>query len=212
MKRAFTFVETMVATAVSGVVILAVGSAFVFGLRMIREAMAQTELSLAARQLREKLLFRAAPQIGGVTYAGLLSGSSETSVLEGGASPNIQMSCKGIGSSFVDLTNMPSQSIRIMMWGTSPERYLLNERMPNKDAYADWLRPGKISLADATIADVVGYQSSDNTLAGIYRLYLNINLKAKVKDSNGADMIRRERIAIPVFGRIQPMQDSGGGY
>lgn len=209
MRKAFTFVETMVATAVAGIVILAVGSAFVFGLRMVREAMAQTELSLAGRQLREKLLFRASPQIDGVTYAGLLSGSSENSVLEGGASPNIQMSCTGVGSS---LSVQPSQSMRIMMWGTSPDMYLLNERIPNKDAYADWLRPGKVSLADSSIADVVGYQSSDNTLAGIYRLHLNIRLKSSVKDSSGNDMIRREHIAIPVFGRIQPLQEPGGGY
>ncbi len=209
MRKGFTFVETMVATAVSGVVLVAVCSAFVVGQRLIREAMAQTELSIAARELREKLLFRASPPIGGVTYAGLLSGSSETSVLEGGASPNIQMACTGVGST---LANQPAQSMRIMMWGTSPERYLLNERIPNKDAHLDWLRPGKMSLENTAISDVVGYESSDNTLAGIYRLYLNINMKAKVKDSQGHDIVRRERIAVPVFGRIQPMQDPGGGY
>lgn len=209
MKSAFTFVETMVAAAVSGVVLIAVASAFVVTQRMVREAMAQTELSLAARQLREKLLFHASPRIDSVTYAGLLSGDSESSVLEGGATPNIQMSCKGVGTSLAD---QPSQSMRIMMWGTSPERYLLNERIPNKDAHADWLRPGKLSLEDSSIADVVGYDSADNTLSGIYRLYLNINLKSNVKDSKGADIIRRERIAVPVFGRIQPMQDSSGRY
>ena len=208
MKKAFTFVETLVATAVSGMVLLAVCSTFVVGQRLIREAMAQTELSVAARELREKLLFHAAPPIGGVTYAGLLSGSSENSVLEGGASPNIQMSCTGVGTS---LANQPSQSMRIMMWGTSPERYLLNERIPNKDAYIDWLRPGKLSLADTSISDVVGYESVDNTLAGIYCLHLNINMKANVKDSNGNDIIRREHIAIPVFGRTQPVPNPGGG-
>ena len=54
MKKAFTFVETLVATAVSGMVLLAVCSTFVVGQRLIREAMAQTELSVAARELREK--------------------------------------------------------------------------------------------------------------------------------------------------------------
>ena len=208
MKSAFTFVETMVATAIAGIVMVAIGSAFVATYRMFRESMAQIELSLATRQLREKLLFRAAPPIDGVTYAGLLSGSSETSVLEGGASPNIQMSCTGVGTS---LANQPSQSMRIMMWGTPPERYLLNERIPNKDAYIDWLRPGKLSLADTSISDVVGYESVDNTLAGIYCLHLNINMKANVKDSNGNDIIRREHIAIPVFGRTQPVPNPGGG-
>ena len=209
MKKGFTFVETMVSTAIAAVVVLAVCSAFVVSQKLMREAMAQTELSLAVRELREKLLFHASPPIGSVTYAGMLSGTNASSVVEGGATPNIQMSCAGVGTS---LSDQHSQSMRIMLWGSGSERYLLNERIPNKDAHAGWLRPGKLTLADASIANIVGYDTADGTQAGIYRVYLDIRMKSDVKDSKGADIVRRERIAIPVFGCIQPLQDSSGRY
>lgn len=209
MKRAFTFVETMIATSIAVVVTLAACSAFVVVQRMMRESMAQTELSLAVRQLREKLLFHAAPPIDGVTYAGMLSGTNASSVVEGGSTPNIQMNCTGVGSSF---SSQSAQSMRIMLWGSSSARFLLNERIPNKDAHADWLRPGKLTLADTSIADIVGYDTADGTAEGIYKVHLDIRMKSDVKDSNGDDIIRREHITVPVFGRVQPLQDSSGRY
>lgn len=206
MKKGFTFVETMVATMAMGIVLGALLSSFVATQRMLRLTMAESELSIAARQLREKLLFHAAPPIDGVTYAGILSGTNANSVVEGGASPNIQMSCSGIGSSLLDVR---MQSMRIMMWGASASHYLLNEHIPDKDAHAGWLKPGGLFLADDSISEVVSYDVADGE---IYRLHININLKANVRDPSGADVIRRERIAVPVFGRLQPFQDAGGNY
>ena len=206
MKKGFTFVETMVATVAMSIVLGALLSSFLATQRMLRLSMAETELSIAARQLREKLLFHAAPPIDGVTYAGILSGTNANSVVEGGTSPNILMTCAGIGSSFSDVR---AQSMRIMMWGASSSHYLLNEHIPNKDAHAGWLKPGGLFLLDDSIADVVSYDVADGE---IYRLYVNINLKAGVKDPGGADIVRRERIAVPVFGRLQPFQDAGGNY
>ena len=209
MKKAFTFVETMIAASIAVVVALAACSAFVAVQRMMRESMAQTELSLAVRQLREKLLFHASPPIDAVTYAGLLSGTNASSVVEGGSTPNIQMDCTGVGASFA---SQPAQSMRIMLVGSSAARFLQNERIPNKDAHADWLRPGKLTLADTSISDIVGYDTADGSAAGIYKIHLNIRMKSDVKDSNGNDIIRREHIAVPVFGRVQPLQDSSGRY
>ena len=201
-------VETMVAAMIMGIVLTAIVSSFLAFQGMFKTAMAEMELALAGRQLREKLLFHAAPQIDGVTYAGILSGTSDSSVVEGGSTPNIQMSCKGVKTSLSDLY---PQSMRIMMWGSGSSKYLLNERMPNKDAHANWLWPGKICLADASISDVVGYDSDTTDATGIYRLYLNLNLKSEVKNRDGSPIIRRERIAVPVLGRLQPFS-SGGRY
>ena len=209
MKKAFTFVETMIATSIAVVVALAACSAFVAVQRMMRESMAQTELSLAMRQLREKLLFHASPPIGDVTYAGMLSGTNASSVVEGGSSPNILMDCAGVGAFFA---SQPAQSMRIMLGGASAARFLLNERIPDKDAHIDWLRPGKLTLANTSIADIVGYDTADGSATGIYRVHLNIRMKSDVQDSNGNDIIRREQITVPVFGRIQPLQDSSGRY
>ena len=202
MKKAFTLVEVMVATMVMGIVMTAVITSFLVLQRMFKTAMVEMELSLASRQLREKLLFRAAPVIDNVTYAGILSGTNASSIVEGGATPNIQMSCAGVGTSLADLR---PQDMRILMSGS----HLQNERMPNKDAHADWLWPSRISLADSSISEVVGYEADS---IGIYRLYLNINLKANVANPDGTPIIRRERIAVPAFGRLQPFQDASGRY
>ena len=202
MKKAFTLIEVMVATMIMGIVMTAVISSFLALQRMFRTAMVEMELSLAARQLREKLLFRAAPVIDGVTYAGILSGTNASSVVEGGATPNIQMSCMGVGASLADPR---PQEMRIMMSGN----HLFNERMPEKDDHADWLWPGRLSLMDGSIADVVECDADEN---GIYRLNLNINLKANVENPDGTPIVRRERIAVPVLGRLQPFQDANGSY
>jgi len=203
MRRGYTLTEVIMATAVSAIVLSAVASSFLAAQRMLKTAMYEAELSLAARELREKLLFRAAPEIDGVTYAGILSGTNASSVVESGANPNIQMSSAGVGTSLADVH---PQSMRIMMWGTSPSRHLLNERMPNKDAHSAWLWPGRFPLAESAISEVIGYDSSDSSANSIYRLYVDFGLKAD------ADVVRRERISVPVFGRLQPFKDSGGRY
>ena len=128
MKKAFTLVEVMVATMVMGIVMTAVITSFLVLQRMFKTAMVEMELSLASRQLREKLLFRAAPVIDNVTYAGILSGTNASSIVEGGATPNIQMSCAGVGTSLADLR---PQDMRILMSGS----HLQNERMPNRPTF-----------------------------------------------------------------------------
>lgn len=208
MKRAFTLVETLISAMIMLIVLTAVVSSFLAFQGLFKTAMAEMELAIAGRQLREKLLFRAAPQIDGVTYAGILSGTSESSVVEGGSTPNIQMTCKGVKNS---LSDVYPQSMRIMMWGSGDSKHLLNEHIPNKDAHAGWLWPGRISLANSSIADVVGYDSDTTDASGIYRIYLNLNLKSGVKNRDGSAIVRRERIAVPVLGRLQPFS-SGGRY
>ena len=84
-RRGFTLSEVMVALFVSGIVLTAVMSSFLSARRMMAEVMAESETALAARELREKLLFHAAPTIGGVHYAGMLSGTNTGWVVESGS-------------------------------------------------------------------------------------------------------------------------------
>jgi len=203
MRVGYTLTEMVMATAVSAIVMAAVGSSFLAAQRMLKTSMYEAELSLAGRELREKLLFRAAPEIDGVTYAGVLSGTNSTSVVEGGANPNIQMSCAGIGAG---LSDVRLQSMRIMLGGSAASRHLVNDRMPDKDAHSSWLWPGRFGLAESAISEIVGYDSSDSSASSAYRLYVDLGLMA----DDG--VVRRERIAVPVFGRLQPFRDAGGRY
>ena len=91
----FTLVELMVAATLFSVVLAAMGSAFVGGVRLLKVTFATVEMSLQARELRDRLLFRAAPAHHDTAWAGLLSGTNGTDVLEGNAT-KIRMHCPAL--------------------------------------------------------------------------------------------------------------------
>jgi len=72
-RTGYTLVELMVASAISLLILAGMGSAFLASHRLISQTMAEAEFALTARDLRDRLLFHAAPDYGGVAYAGLLS-------------------------------------------------------------------------------------------------------------------------------------------
>ena len=55
-RRGFTLVEAMIAATIGGIALAAVGLSFLAAQRMLHTAMAESELSLAMRELRDKLL------------------------------------------------------------------------------------------------------------------------------------------------------------
>ncbi|MEG1788817.1 MAG: type II secretion system protein [Kiritimatiellia bacterium] len=71
-KKGFTLVETMVVSALMTLVMSAVLAIFLVCQRIIRQTMADAELSLTARSLREKLLFRL-NAVGAERSSGLLN-------------------------------------------------------------------------------------------------------------------------------------------
>ena len=60
-RRGFTLVEMLLAITIFSVVTAALVSSFVGGGRLMKVAFATAEMSLRARDLRERLLFHAAP-------------------------------------------------------------------------------------------------------------------------------------------------------
>lgn len=54
VRRAFTFVETMIASGISLIVLMAVASSFIAAQRMLHTAMSETEQSLSERAERER--------------------------------------------------------------------------------------------------------------------------------------------------------------
>ncbi|MBR1920475.1 MAG: type II secretion system protein [Kiritimatiellae bacterium] len=205
MRRGFTLAETMVAMLVSGIVIAAVMFSFLSTQRMMATAMAESELALAVRGIREKLLFRAAPEVNGVHYAGLLSGTNPGQVVETG-SGYILMQMRAFGNSLSDVRD---QSVRLVMDGAPGSRHLVNERIPNKDRYARWLWPGRFPLVDEQMTEVVSTEGIGNQPSGVYRVLVDVNLAAQTARDR---VVRRERVSIPLLGRLQPMKNAAGEY
>ena len=205
MRTGFTIGETMVATLILGIVLAAVMTTFLSAQRMLATSMAESELALASRGLREKLLFHAAPAVDGVHYAGMLSGTNSSWVVETG-SHNILMQMGALGTS---LSDVRPQSVRIIMGGSSGGWHFVNEHIPNWVQYAGWLWPRNVSLVDSLMSDVVSYETLGTKATDVYRVGIDINLMTK---AGGVSVYRRERVSVPLMGRIQPMKDISGKY
>lgn len=129
-RLGFTLLETMVATAIATVIMLALAGTFLFCQRMLRLSMADAESALALREVRDKLLFRAGPGLS----SGLLTGKASAD------SASITMNWE-------DTAEGPN-NIRLV-WRTisngssdSDAGYFFNERVAHTDANSKWFRPG----------------------------------------------------------------------
>ena len=205
MRRGFTMVETMIAVGIGAIVLTAAASTFMTASQMLHVAMAESELSLAMREMRDKLLFKASPDIAGNHYAGLLSGI-ELNEGDVRGFNSVEMNGHAVGSS---IENMADSSVRLLVWTVNDRKMLINERTPDKDAHARWLWPGYLALADcAAMSDVLGYDSRNSNGSNIYRLYLDIGIEADAIRRDGSRIVRRERVSVPVLGKLQPLKDS----
>lgn len=206
MRRGFTLSETMVAMLVAGIVLVAIMSTFISAQVMMANAMAESEMALAARSVREKLLFHVSPMIDGVHYAGMLSGTNSGWVVESG-SGYVLMGMSALGTSLSDIR---PQSMRLILGESGSDRYLFNERTPDKDSHVGWLWPGRIPLVESSMLDIVSYDSRGSGPADVYRVNLDMNFK--VNGPRNRPIIRGERVVVPLMGRVQPMMDSAGRY
>ena len=210
MRRGFTLSETMVAMLVAGVVLAAVMTSFISAQVMMANTMAESEMALSARSIREKLLFHVSPTIDGVHYSGMLSGTNSGWVVETG-SGYVLMEMPALGTSLSDIR---PQSMRLILGQSGSNRYLFNERTPNKDSHAGWLWPGRIPLVESSMLDIVSYDSkgsgTSTNPADVYRV--NLDLSLKVNGPRNNPVVRRERVVVPLMGRLQPMKDSAGRF
>ena len=214
MKKGFTLIEAMIASAVMTIAIAAIASSFITTQRMLKTAMTDAELSLSARELREKLLFQASPSINGVHYAGLLSGTNANSVVE--SSGAISMIAAAVGSS---LGSTQTQTMRILLSnesvtgedGASETRYFLfNDGTPDKNNHKNWLWPGRMTLCENNISSVVSNcceSTSATASSKPYALSFDIELKANVKNLDGTQTTHRERVYVPLFRKLQPVDE-----
>ena len=202
-------VETMVASAIGLVVLVAVSSTFMAAQRMLHTAMAESELSLAMREMRDKLLFKASPDVSGSHYAGLLSGKN---LNEGDVRSfsSVEMSAESVGSS---LSAESPASMRLLVWSVGGRNMLINERTPDKDSHLRWLWPGALALSGCSgMSDLLSYDARNSDGSNVYRIYLDIGLEADVSRLDGTRIVRHERVSVPILGRLQPMRGQDGRY
>ena len=199
-RRGFTLVELMLTTTIFAVVMAAVSSAFIGGIRLLKATFATAEMSLRARDLRDRLLFHAAPPHNDTIWAGLLSGTNNNDVLEGNAT-KILMHC----TAFKPVDNSAvAQTIQIVFKdpGTtkcsffSEDRY--DERWPHR-----WLNPGGMNL----LADYGSY-THGASYRPQSRFYIHLSGHIEVA---GLPIKHNERIVVSVFGRQQETRPDGKG-
>lgn len=209
VRGGFTLVETMAAAGIGAIVLTAVLSSFMAAQNMLHTAMAESELSLAMREMRDKLLFKASPDIAGSHYAGLLSG---VNMNEGDVRSysSVEMGGHTVGSS---LGSTSDSSVRLLVWQVGDKKMLINERTPNKDDHVRWLWPGSLALSDCvSMSDLLSYDARNLNGSNVYRLYFDIGIEADVHHRDGTRIVRRERVSVPVLGKLQPLKDAAGRY
>ena len=129
-RSGFSLVETLVASAIASLAFAAIAATFIFCQRMFRITMAEAEISLKMRDIRDKLLFRAGPGLN----SGLLTGKASAD------NASITMNWE-------DTSEGPN-SIRLV-WRTDsgkPGGYFFNERRPHTDYNISWFKPDGFRL------------------------------------------------------------------
>lgn len=211
-SRGFTLVELMITVVVAAIVMTAVASSFIGGIRMLGQVYVESELSVRTRELREKLLFHAAPSHDGVVYAGLLSGTNANQVIEGNCEKILMYATvlrTGATNGQVTAANMANQRTELVFRDSNSKRCsFFNEERYDQNAAFRWLRPGNL--------DFFAGRPSTGSSAGIItldgqdpgRFYINVTARKTVA---GFTVGHNERIVVPVFGKVQKSEVNGTG-
>ena len=203
-RDGFTLVELMLTSAISAVILGAVASSFIGGIRLMKMTFATAEMSLRSRDLRDRLLFHAAPTHDDTVWAGLLSGTNQNDVLEGNATKT-NMHCAALKTSGNTTANQTIQLI-FKDFGTEKCRFFSEDRYDERWPHR-WLHPGGLNLlADSSkTAPLAWAQTYDGAKSRFY-IYLTGRI-----DVSGLLVEHNERIVVPVFGKQQDTWPGGTG-
>ena len=190
-RTGFTLVEVLVATGLLALVMTMLVGVVVPCVRLYHGTIAQCELPLRTRELREKLLFHMRPTDAGKCYGGLLSVQS--------------VHADTVAINMVDeyvpqpltLKREGTQSHRLFVWQDDKGWFLMNDHLPHVAPYMYWLRTGGMYQTGSQ-GDVIERQNLDVQ----NRLY--INLRVTAGSLAGFDLgTHSERVIVPLFGREQ---------
>ena len=131
-KSGFTLAEVMVASSISIMVFAAISTTFLFCQRMFRSTMADAEMTLALREVRDKLLFHAGPGMD----EGLLTGTTK---VDGSA---ITMKWTTDQNGF---GNGP-EKIRISVKKDDAGNYFANDQLEQSTVNQRWFCPNDFRL------------------------------------------------------------------
>lgn len=202
--QGFTLSEVMFTVAIFTFVAAAVFAAYLGSVRLLKIVFSEAELSIRTRELREKLLFRAAPPHDNVLWAGLLSGTNSHQAIEGNGS-KILLHCTALKGT-TSPQGTVDQTIQLIFHDAgSSACSIFSEDRTDEHAAFRWLHPGNLDFfaGDPTPANIF---VADTTDPG--RFYVNITAR---KDIGGFQAQHNERIVVPVFGRTQRSEADGTG-
>lgn len=205
-RGGFTLVELMVTSAIAAVIMAAVGSSFVGGIRLMKATFATAEMSLRSRDLRDRLLFHASPIHDGTAWAGLLSGTNGNDVLEGNGT-KILMYCPALKTSGNATAN---QTIQLVFrdYGSEKCRFFSEDRYDERWPHR-WLNPGGLNLlADSQNTPPLAWARKADDTEDHSRFYIHLSGRTDVA---GLSVEHDERIVVPVFGRQQETRQDGKG-
>lgn len=207
-RPGFTLVELMVAAFVFGLVVTCTWGAFSGATRLLRTTMARQEMSLRARELRDKLLFHATPDYGRTRWSGLLSATNGGQIVQGNGSklvlfcPSLREDADGAFSGIGS-----AQTLQLLIRDdNTPKRSLFSEDRHDERWKFRWLHPGNLNLFAANTARNPVFD--DRHLANTNRLYVNFTGRVKV---GGQFVEHNERVVVPLHGKIQPTAANRGG-
>ena len=207
-RPGFTLVELMIATFVFGLVVTCTWGSFSGATRLLRTTMARQEMSLRARELRDKLLFHATPDYNRTRWSGLLSATNGGQIVQGNGTklvlfcPALKESTDGSFSG-----NGSVQTLQLLLRDDNSEkRSLFSEDRHDERWKFRWLHPGNLNLFAANSARNPVFD--DRHLANTNRLYVNFTGRVKV----GAQVVEHnERVVVPLYGKTQPTATNKGG-
>lgn len=188
-RSGFTLAEVLVAIGILSLIAVLLVGTIVPCVRMYHAVIAQCELPLRMRELREKLLFHMRPSESAKCYGGLLSVKS--------------IHTDTVAVNMVDeyvpvpltLKREGTQSHRLFSWQDEKGRFLMNDHLPHVAPYMYWLRTGGMYQGGSQNWEEIVERRNLNTQN---RLYLNLTVSAG--SMGGFDFgTRSERVIVPLF-------------
>ncbi len=119
-RSGFSLLETMIASSIATIIMVALASTYIFCHRMFRQTMAEAEASLAIREIRDKLLFHAGPGLD----SGLLSSKA-----------------------FSNTDSITNADINIRLEGRTDDNglgYFFNSKQGDNSYNINWFKPGSV--------------------------------------------------------------------
>ena len=200
-KSGFTLVEVLIAATILTYIATTFASVAISATRLFYATMAQCELSVRSRELRDKLLFRVRRPTSAYSYPGLLSGNISID------SASLGMTAEKIPTTdLVSDRSGLSTTFRLITTGSADATHLMDDHAPHDASNQKWRRPGGLYLGEGlsflSQGNVIDWDALVECDPSNNRAYINLTLAAE--SPGWLDLgVRRERLIVPFFNKEQ---------